>query len=57
MKMGATKADFDSVVAIHPTSAEEFVTMAPWGATPRSDGGAAKIAYVPPPAGKPMPKL
>ena len=30
LKMGATKADFDSCVAIHPTSAEEFVTMAPW---------------------------
>lgn len=27
MKMGASKADFDSCVAIHPTSAEEFVTM------------------------------
>ena len=27
VKMGATKADFDSTVAIHPTSAEEFVTM------------------------------
>ena len=27
MKMGATKADFDACVAIHPTSAEEFVTM------------------------------
>ncbi|MBA6293134.1 glutathione-disulfide reductase [Colwellia sp. MB3u-70] len=27
MKMGATKADFDNTVAIHPTSAEEFVTM------------------------------
>ncbi|MGR5049496.1 glutathione-disulfide reductase [Photobacterium damselae] len=27
MKMGATKADFDSVVAIHPTGSEEFVTM------------------------------
>ena len=27
MKMGATKADFDSVVAIHPTGAEEFVTL------------------------------
>lgn len=31
MKMGATKADFDSCVAIHPTAAEEFVTMFPWG--------------------------
>lgn len=27
MKMGATKKDFDSCVAIHPTSAEELVTM------------------------------
>ena len=27
MKAGATKAVFDSTVGIHPTSAEEFVTM------------------------------
>lgn len=27
MKMGATKADFDNTVAIHPTGSEEFVTM------------------------------
>jgi len=27
MKMGATKADFDNTVAIHPTSAEELVTL------------------------------
>lgn len=27
VKMGATKRDFDETVAIHPTSAEEFVTM------------------------------
>ncbi|MBU34158.1 MAG: glutathione-disulfide reductase [Alteromonas sp.] len=27
IKMGATKADFDACVAIHPTSAEEFVAM------------------------------
>lgn len=27
LKMGATKRDFDETVAIHPTSAEEFVTM------------------------------
>ncbi len=27
VKMGATKSDFDSTVAIHPTSAEELVTM------------------------------
>ena len=25
--MGATKQDFDNTVAIHPTSAEELVTM------------------------------
>ncbi len=27
VKMGATKADFDSTVAIHPTTAEELVTL------------------------------
>ena len=27
VKMGATKADFDNCVAIHPTSAEEIVTL------------------------------
>ncbi|MFL1405077.1 glutathione-disulfide reductase [Marinobacter sp. M1N3S26] len=27
LKCGATKADFDSTLGIHPTSAEEFVTM------------------------------
>jgi glutathione reductase (NADPH) len=27
MKLGATKADFDATVGIHPTAAEEFVTM------------------------------
>ena len=27
VRMGATKRDFDDTVAIHPTSAEEFVTM------------------------------
>ncbi|WP_275340277.1 glutathione-disulfide reductase [Proteus mirabilis] len=27
LKMGATKKDFDDTVAIHPTAAEEFVTM------------------------------
>ncbi len=27
VKMGATKANFDATVGIHPTSAEEFVTM------------------------------
>jgi len=27
IKMGATKADFDNTIGIHPTSAEELVTM------------------------------
>jgi len=27
VKMGATKAQFDSTIAVHPTAAEEFVTM------------------------------
>jgi glutathione reductase (NADPH) len=27
MKMNATKADFDATIGIHPTAAEEFVTM------------------------------
>lgn len=27
IKMGATKKDFDTTIAIHPTAAEEFVTM------------------------------
>ncbi len=31
MEMGATKADFHSCVAVHPTAAETFVTMFPWG--------------------------
>jgi glutathione reductase (NADPH) len=25
--MGATKADFDGTIALHPTAAEELVTM------------------------------
>ena len=32
VKAGATKADFDATIGIHPTAAEEFVTMR----TPRS---------------------
>jgi glutathione reductase (NADPH) len=27
IKAGATKADFDATIGIHPTSAEELVTM------------------------------
>lgn len=38
MKMGATKADFDSCIAIHPTASEEFVTMFPWGLSKQETG-------------------
>ena len=38
MKMGATKADFDATVAIHPTASEEFVTMFPWGLSAQETG-------------------
>jgi len=27
LKMGATKADFDQTIAVHPTASEELVTM------------------------------
>lgn len=46
LKMGATKSDFDNAVAIHPTAAEEFVTMAPWGA--KSDGKGGIRPVLPP---------
>jgi glutathione reductase (NADPH) len=42
IKMGATKADLDSCVAIHPTAAEEFVTMFPWGLGTQESG--AKVS-------------
>jgi glutathione reductase (NADPH) len=40
LKMGATKADFDSCIAIHPTAAEELVTMGTWGTSPQFSGAA-----------------
>ena len=42
LKMGATKADLDSCIAIHPTASEEFVTMFPWGLGPQISG--AKVS-------------
>lgn len=42
MKMGCTKADLDSCVAIHPTAAEELVTMGVWGTSPQESG--AKVS-------------
>ena len=45
IKMGATKADFDSIVALHPTSAEELVTIPPWQAKYKVGAGATgKVA-------------
>ena len=54
MKMGCTKADLDSCVAIHPTASEELVTMGTWGTSPLTSGAA-----VPPLLGAPIkePKL
>jgi glutathione reductase (NADPH) len=42
MKMGCTKADLDSCVAIHPTASEELVTMGTWGTSPQESG--AKVS-------------
>jgi len=39
LKMGATKADFDRTMAVHPTAAEELVTM--YQPTARIRGGVA----------------
>lgn len=41
MKMGCTKADLDSCVAIHPTASEELVTMGVWGTSPQATGAIA----------------
>ncbi len=48
VKMGATKADFDATMAVHPTAAEEFVTFGP--PTERIRGGEL---VVPEPAERP----
>ena len=44
--MGATKADFDSCVAIHPTAAEEFMTMFPWGLGSKNQVSGAKVSLL-----------
>jgi glutathione reductase (NADPH) len=38
VKMKATKADFDAVMAVHPTAAEEIVTMREKAASYVRDG-------------------
>lgn len=42
IKMGATKADLDSCIAIHPTASEELVTMGTWGTSAQVSG--AKVS-------------
>lgn len=42
VRMGATRADFEASVAIHPTVSEEFVTFGGWGQTNPEEGAAAK---------------
>lgn len=54
MKMGATKADFDAAVAIHPTASEEIVTMGTWGTSSQASGAKASPTHG---ASPPEPKL
>lgn len=39
MKMGATKADFDATMALHPSAAEELVTMREKWVAPKPAAG------------------
>merc|ERR1711879_118888 len=43
VRMGATRADFEASVAIHPTIAEEVVTMSAWGQKKQKDGSAVPV--------------
>jgi glutathione reductase (NADPH) len=47
VRMGATRADFEASVAIHPTVAEEFVTFGGWGQS-KPDAAGAKRPVLPP---------
>jgi glutathione reductase (NADPH) len=50
MKMGCTKSDLDSCVAIHPTASEELVTMGTWGTAPEATGAkVSPLMGAPPP--------
>ena len=53
IKMGATKADLDSCIAIHPTASEELVTMGTWGTSPQFTG-ATVSPLMGAPAGEPV---
>ncbi len=41
VRMGATKADFDATIGIHPTAAEEFVTLRTKRSTPTAQAAAS----------------
>ena len=43
--MGATKADLDATVAIHPTASEEVVTLGTWGTSPLVSGAKDSALY------------
>lgn len=43
MKAGATKSVFDSTIGIHPSSAEEFVTMRTVARRVKCNGGGGKL--------------
>jgi len=61
MKMGATKADLDACVAIHPTASEELVTLGTWGTSPQFSGAAvsplAGASAPEPPLAHPVSKM
>ena len=42
VRMGATRADFEASVAIHPTIAEELVTFGGWGQEKSGPDGALR---------------
>jgi glutathione reductase (NADPH) len=44
LRMGATKADFDATVALHPTVSEELVTMREKWVAPAKPAAKAKAA-------------
>ena len=53
VKMGATKADFDATMPVHPTAAEELVTL-----RRRSERSRAVLQARTPPAGfPPVPRV
>jgi glutathione reductase (NADPH) len=45
VKMGATKADLDATIAIHPTASEELVTLGTWGTSPPYSGAKSPPLY------------